>query len=369
MLHMRRLTQLWKKRSPLEQPRFLFFGLSEQILFVRRLSVYLSAGIPILEALSLLRDSARTKSSLYIMQSLVLAVSEGRSLSMGLRAFPGAMRPVGIAMIEIGEESGTLPRSLAQLAEALKKQTDLQRQLVGALIYPGIIVFSTLAISAFLSLYAFPKIVPLFRGFGTDLPLSTRILIFISDSVARYGWVLLLLCILTAACGWYLLKKPLVRLACDTFVLRIPLLGALVRTYLLARLSRILSTLLHSGSGIIRALELSEAVSVHGVYGARLKIAKGGVLSGERLSVSLKGAEQCFPTLYMHMIETGERTGTLPSALTILSEYYEEEFDAACARLATLIEPLLMIIMGLLVGFIALAIITPVYQITQGLHG
>jgi len=272
-------------------------------------------------------------------------------------------------MIEVGEETGTLPRSLAQLAIVLKKQTSLQRQLISALIYPAIIVCSTLAISAFLSLYAFPKIIPLFRGFDSTLPLSTRILIFISDAIAAYGWVLLLVLPFMGVGAWYLYKKPRVRMFLDTSILSIPLLRTLVRTYLLAHLSRTFSTLLHSGSGIIRALELSEAVCGNLVYGLQLVGAKRQVLSGERLSTSLAGSERCFPVLYTQMIETGERTGTLPSALTLLSEYYEEEFDAVCARLATLIEPVLMILMGLLVGFIALAIITPVYQITQDLHG
>lgn len=350
-------------------PRFLAFGATEQILFARRLSVYLSAGIPIFEALSLLRDSARTKSSQYILKSLASRVSEGSSLSSALGAFPRLVRPLTIAMIEVGEETGTLPDSLSQLAIILKKQASLQRQLISALIYPAIIVCSTLAISAFLSLYAFPKIIPLFRGFDSALPLSTRTLIFISDVVATYGWVFLPVLPLMGVGAWYLHKKPRVRLLLDTSILSIPLLRTLVRTYLLAHLSRTLSTLLHSGSGIIRALELSEAVCGNRVFGLTLKSAKVQVLSGERLSASLAGSARCFPILYTQMIETGERTGTLPSALTLLSEYYEEEFDAVCARLATLIEPVLMILMGVLVGFIALAIITPVYQITQGLHG
>ncbi len=358
MLRMRNLT-----------PRFLIFGLKEQILFARRLSVYLSAGIPILEALSLLRDSARSKSSLYILQSLVSSVSEGSSLSSALGQFPRVVRPLTIAMIEVGEETGTLPRSLAQLAVVLKKQTSLQRRLISALIYPAIIVCSTLAISAFLSLYAFPKIIPLFRGFDSALPLSTRTLIFVSDAIASHGWVFLLVLPFIGGGAWYLHKKPQVRLFLDTSILGIPLLRTLVRTYLLTHLSRTLSTLLHSGSGIIRALELSEAVCGNRVFGLKLTTAKGQVLSGERLSTSLADSERCFPVLFTQMIEAGERTGTLPSALTLLSEYYEEEFDAVCARLATLIEPVLMILMGILVGFIALAIITPVYQITQDLHG
>lgn len=351
------------------EPRFFVFGLKEQILFARRLSVYLSAGIPILEALSLLLDSARSKSSRYVLQSLVSKVSEGNSLSSALAAFPRSVRPVTIAMIKVGEETGTLPRSLAQLAIVLRKQASLQRQLVSAFIYPAIIVCSTLAISAFLSLYAFPKIIPLFRGFGSALPFSTRTLIFLSDAVATYGWILLLALPFMGAGVWYLYKKPHVRMFLDTSILRIPLVRTLVRTYLLAHLSRTLSTLLHSGSGIIRALELSEAVCGNLVYGLRLKHAKNEVLSGERLSASLAGSVHCFPVLYTQMVETGERTGTLPSALTLLSEYYEEEFDAVCTRLTTLIEPVLMILMGLLVGFIALAIITPVYEITQDLHG
>jgi len=272
-------------------------------------------------------------------------------------------------MIEVGEQSGTLRESLSYLAIALKKQQALKGKLIGALIYPAIIVVTTCGICIFLILYAFPKIIPIFRGFGSALPFATRALIAVSDLLSKYGLIFILLLLLIGVIAFFLLRIPTLRSQYDFLVLRIPILGSLIQTYYLSSISRTLSTLLRTGIGIVPALELASATSRSKAYAESLISVRDRVLAGERIADSLSPYSVPFPRMYIQMVGTGERTGSLPNAFHQLSDHYEEEFDTASSTLATLIEPVLMIVMGLLVGFIALAIITPVYQITQDMHG
>jgi len=340
----------------------------EQVLFTRRLSVYLSAGVPILEALALLAEDAGSKSTSHVFSTLTRAIAEGRPLSSGLQEFPSQVGAFTVSMIEVGERSGTLKESLTYLATALRKQQALQRKLVGALVYPAIIVLTTIAISTFLILYAFPKIVPLFRGFDSTLPFATRALIFVSDTLSRYGIAILLFLGASITLFWLLLHKPTIRRSFDAFLLHIPIFGSLLRAYCLASVSRTLATLLKSGVDIVSALELASATTKNQAYAVRILSARDHVLEGRHLSGALLENELCFPRMYTQMVGTGERTGSLPETCRVLAEHYEEEFDAASESVSSLIEPVLMVVMGLLVGFIALAIIMPVYQITQDMH-
>lgn len=351
----------------MRKPLLLGFGSAQQIAFARRLSAFLSAGVPIVEALSLLREDAR--SGTYVLDTLITDVTEGRTLSSGFRRFPHALSSLSISLVEVGEQSGNLPDSLRHMAQTLERQQTLARKLMGALAYPAVIVSATLGISSFLVLYALPKIVPLFRGFGTELPFATRALIAIADFGAAYG----LACIaLATACGGTaiaLLRRPRIRERFDRTLLALPLFGPLLRSYALAQASRTLNVLLDAGVSVVRALEFAGAASGNRAYAAALAASASAVLGGTPLASALREHPRCFPRAYVQMVGTGERTGSLPGTLGILEAQHEEEFAGASARLTALVEPALMIVMGCMVGFIALAIITPVYQITQDLHG
>ncbi|MES2668095.1 MAG: type II secretion system F family protein [Patescibacteria group bacterium] len=353
---------------PIDRPPvFLRFDIKEQVLFARRLSVYLSAGVPILEALSLLHEEARG-SSRYIFKRFLNDVAEGSYLSSSVRVFSRQISLFAVSIIEVGEKSGTLQQSLSQLALMLNKQQALRRKLIGALIYPAIIVVAMLGICSFLILYAFPRIIPLFRGFGSSLPFSTRVLIGVSDVVSRYGFYIVAGILAASVAGWFFLRKPAIRLALDEFLLRVPIMGTLLRGHALAMLSRTLSTLLRTGIGIVPALDLASSASGNRAYAQSVGRARDRVFEGGRISDALSEDTICFPVMYVQMIRTGESTGTLSAAFATLAEHHEEEFDAASSNLTSLIEPVLMIVMGTLVGFIALAIMTPVYQITQDMH-
>lgn len=355
-------------RTHRTDPIFLTYGIKEQILFGRRLSAYLSSGVPILEALELIREDARTRSESFVLGRLIQAVSEGRTLSEGLRPFSRTIGGFSISLIAVGEQSGTLHQALSHLSAALRKQQALRRKFLSALAYPAMIVLATIAISAFLIIYAFPKIVPIFKGFSSNLPLTTRTLIVISDTLTTSGTYIIGSVIFVIGIFAILIRRPRVRLLLDTYVLRLPVIGILLQAYELSSLSRAFSTLLASGVAIVPALELTSSNTRNSAYARSILNARDRVLGGEKLSEALRSDGSCFPRMYLQMVATGERTGSLQPAFLALREHYEEEFDTASTNLTALIEPMLMIVMGVLVGFIALAIITPVYQITQDMH-
>lgn len=348
-----------------ERPHFLSVSLSERVHFADRLALFLRSGVPILQALALLRDDARTRSSGYITSELARSVADGKTLAVSLSDFRPQFGEFTIAVIEIGEASGKLEESLSHIAESLKRREELRQRVIGALIYPAIIVVATLAIVLFLIAFVFPKIVPIFKGFGAALPFSTRILISITDIAERFWIPILILIVILSIGAVWLSKHPRLIPLRDRISIGIPLIGALLRSYYLAIIARTLGMLLKSGIGILPSLDLTARAASNSVYRASLVRIRQEVLSGSRLTAAIVHESRLYPTLFSQMVSAGERTGNLSESLAVVAETYEREVDERSRMLGTLIEPALMIITGIIVGFIALAVITPVYQITQ----
>ncbi|MEJ0053383.1 MAG: type II secretion system F family protein [bacterium] len=350
-----------------KRPYLLLFGKEEQMLFAKRLALMLRSGVPIVAALSLLGEEARTHSSSHILHTLRETVAAGRPLSAGLAAFRSVFGDLGVHLVEVGETSGSLPEHLERFSQSIKKERALRRKVIGALLYPAIIVAATLGITTLLALYVFPKIIPVFKGFHAALPLSTRLLISLSESFARYGLYILLALMAVVAAAVLLLRVPSIRLAAGRALLRIPLLGTLFREYAVASLARTLGTLLGSGVGVVRAVELAALGTRSGAYRKACGEMAEFVSTGQKVSAAFALEPLLFPPMLAQMLSVGESTGSLSESLLYCADFYEEELDELSKSIAVLIEPVLMIVMGLIVGFVALAIITPIYGITQNL--
>ena len=355
------------KGDVLKRPLYLSFSTQDQIIFAKRLGMILHSGMPIMEGLHMLRDQVQSRSSTFIYKSLILDVSRGLPLSSGLQKFRRIFGEFCINIVRVGETSGTLHENLNYLAEELKKKQTLRRKVVGALIYPAIIVVATIGIAVMLTVYIFPKILPIFQSVKATLPITTRILIVISAFLGQYGlW--LLLGIIAAFIGIALLRRlPSVRLFLDTALLRIPLLGKLATYYNLANISRTMSLLLKSDVRIVEAIELVAASTKNHAYRKELELAQGRIIKGQNISTQFKERHLLFPGLFSQMVSVGESTGNLSASFMYCANMYEEEIDELTRNLTSLIEPVLMIVMGVIVGFVAISIITPIYSITQSL--
>ncbi len=346
---------------------FLSFSTKEQIIFTKRLGMVLRSGMPILQGLRMLEEEAHSKSIARIAKSLGDDVGAGLALSNALKKFENIFGQFYINIVRVGETSGTLPENLEYIAQELKKKDELRKKVVGALLYPAVIVVATLGITVLLIVYIFPKILPIFLSLKATLPLSTRILISLSTFLTQYGlWVFLGIIVFIVS---YLLFLRIYQfsLLIDNIIVRLPIFGRLSQYYNLANSCRTLSLLLKSDVRIAHALEITTDSLNNKAYKKEFACAGEAVLRGERISNQLKTNPALFPPLLTQMMSVGEATGNLSDTLMYLSDMYEAEISDWTKNLASVLEPVLMLTMGLIVGFIAISVITPIYGITQNL--
>jgi type II secretory pathway component PulF len=340
----------------------------DQISFAKRLAMILRSGMPIMEGLHMLKDESHSRSSTFVYERLIASVSEGQPLSRGLTEFQQFFGDFAINIVRVGEASGTLHENLEYLAEELKRKQALKRKVVGALIYPALIMVATTGIVIMLTVFIFPKILPIFQSVKATLPWSTRSLIAISNFLGAHG-ITLALTLLALAVGSVTGMRlvPAFHLFVDRSILRIPLLGRLSQYYNVANISRTLSLLLKSDVRIVQAIELVADSTTNLSYRTELYAARERIIKGQKIATQFREKPNLFPPLMGQMIAVGESTGNLSGTLEYISAMYEEDINELTKNLTTLIEPILMIVMGLVVGFIAVSIITPIYSITSNL--
>lgn len=348
----------------------MFGGISQldKILFARHLAIMLKSGMPFSEALVALREQTDSKKLKEVVDYCLEAVKQGESLGRALQHYQRYFSPLFLHMIEVGEESGSLVSNLEYLALQLKKSYDLKRKVRSAMMYPAIVFIATLGLGAGLAFFIFPKLIKFFESLNVTLPLPTRILLWTAYRMQEYGLHFILATLVVVAIIWYLRRFRKVKFFFHHLWLRLPWIGPLVKKVNLAYFARTLSSLLQAGINIVECLEVSSQAMGNLVYAQKLKQAQTRVQSGEAFGDILKEQTQYFPPTASYMIEVGEQTGTLSETLLYLADFYEEEVDSATQNLAEILEPILLIIMGIVVGFVAISIILPIYKITQGLE-
>lgn len=343
-------------------------SIKEKALFAKRLSFLIKAGLPIFESLTILRDQAKSGARSKIFDQVLKDVANGRSLSESLAKFSHNFDEFAINLIKVGEESGTLNENLDYLAEEMKKKQALRRKILGAMVYPIFIIVATLGISTLLTIYIFPKIMPIFASLDVKLPLATRILIYTSSFLKDYGIYLALGFIGLIILFFFIIRtSEKFKLFIHKVILRTPLLGLISKNYHLANFCRTLGILIKSDIRIVKAFTIASETSSNLVYRKELQIISKNLLKGDKITAHMKKNTRLFPDMLIHLIEVGEATGKLDESLIYLSELYEAEVDELTRNLSTVLEPALMIFMGIVVGFIAVSIISPIYEITQNL--
>ncbi len=339
----------------------------DKIDFARHLSITIKASLPIFECLKIIRKQARTKLFAKILDQVLMDVNNGMFLADALARYEHMFGEFFINVVRIGEASGTLGPNLLYLSGELQKSQSLRSKIRSAMIYPIILLVATVGIISFLMIVIFPKIIPVFASLRVTLPLSTKILIKVSDFVSGNA-----LFVGIGAVALIVLIKALfmvkgIRALFDKFLFLIPVVSRLNINYNIANLTRIMGILLKSGIGIVDAVVITSKTFRSAVYRDALAAAADKIRTGEQFATYLMTRKKVFPPLAVSMIEIGENTGSLEENLFYLAEYYTEELDTSLKNLTVLMEPLLLLFMGLLVGFVAISIITPIYSITQGI--
>jgi type II secretory pathway component PulF len=312
-------------------------------------------------------DNSRTTLSA-ITADLARTIARGQTFGQALHKYTNTFSFFSISLITIGERSGTLPESLEYIAIELKKKHELRTQIMSALIYPCIVIVATIAITVFLIVYIFPKIVPIFLSLKTELPWSTQFLMGVSNFLSNYGWYLLMIIFIFVCAAPFIFRIRAVAYMSAKLVLRLPIVGHLCRNYNVAQMARTLGLLLCSDVPITQALDIT-ATSTHNiVFKNMLRSIQPIIATGKNFSVELRQYPFLIPPLMVQMVQAGEQTGTMPTTLAYVAELFESDIRDTTKNLTTVVEPLLMLGMGLVVGFIAISIITPIYGITQNLH-
>jgi len=343
-------------------------SLKEQAVFAKRLSLLVKAGVPLLSAVSLLEEQATSSANRKMFAKIKHDISNGQFLYKSLSHYPKVFGEFTINIIRVGETSGTLYTNLKYLADEMEKKRQLRQKVVGALVYPIVIVIASLGIGAMMTVFLFPKLLPIFSSLNVPLPFTTRALLWLSNTLINdWFWLLLGLGVLVFA-FIILLRFEKFRYAVHTISLKLPILGPMLKHYHLTNICRISGTLFKSQVRVLEAIEVTAETTTNLAYRYRLEQLQHSIRKGGNISSYLHKYPKLFPNMLCHMIAVGETTGSLSDTLIYLGEIHESELDEQTKRLSSIIEPVMMVGVGLMVGFIAVSIITPIYEVTQHLN-
>lgn len=340
----------------------------QQILFFKRMTFLIKAGLSIVESLNNVKEQSPIK-NLPIINSLIEDVSSGKKFSASLQKFPKTFNEFTVNIIDFGESSGTLSQNLEYLTEELIKRKGARKKIVNALIYPAIVSISTLFITVFLISYLFPKIVPVFQSMNIKLPITTRVVIQLSEIIKNNGIYILFGLFITISIFAYFLKhNKKFNYITNYSLLKIPIIGKVLKIYNISGFSRTLGLLLQGGMTLSDALPIAQKTTSNIVYKEEINQITFFSNNGENISSYIKTRSNIFPQEVSAILYAGEKSGNLSESLIYLSRNYELEIDDFTKNLSNLIEPIMMVLVGLLVGLIAVSIISPIYSITQNLQ-
>ncbi|QQG38095.1 MAG: type II secretion system F family protein [Candidatus Kaiserbacteria bacterium] len=339
----------------------------DKILLARNLGAMLSAGLALARALAVLERQTKNPKLRNVIGEVASSVRRGDTLHDALSKFPNVFSNLFVAMVRAGEEGGTLPDALSVVSEQMERMYQLKKKIKSAMIYPCIIIIAIIGIGVLMMIKVVPTLAQTFREVNAELPPSTQFVIGVSDFLVQYTVVAIGLAGGALALFYFALRTPIGRRTLDFVILHLPLISPMVREVNAARTSRTLASLLSSGVDVIASLEITGQVVQNHYFKGVIDDAKRGVGQGEPLSAAFVRREDLYPPFVGEMMSVGEETGALSEMLKRLAVFYEDEVDRKTKDMSTIVEPFLMVIIGLAVGFFAVSMITPIYSLSQSI--
>lgn len=337
------------------------------IFFTRQLASMLTSGLTLMQALVILRDQMKKTMIADSVQSIVLDVENGKNFSSAIDKYRTIFSPIYISLIKTGEASGLLDKILLRLADNLEKDENLRQTIRSALLYPIIIVIMMIVVTFIMMIFVIPQLSVLYGNLNVALPIQTVIVIGVSNFFVKF-WPLMIIVIPLAIYGsrrWY--KSESGRKTVDKYILKIPVFGKLMVQAMMAEFSRTFGLLISSGSLVVDSLNRSAEVVGNIHYKSAIQTVSKRVEKGITVSDALN-ASVFFPPYLVQMVKIGEQTGKLDEALLKASEYYEREVEQTVKTLTTLMEPIIMVVLAVGVGFLIFAVITPIYGLLSNLQ-
>lgn len=342
------------------------FSLKEKIYFCRNLSLLLNAGIPLGDAFELLIGNASNNTVKKVLQELSLSIREGETISSGLAKYPQFFNNLFLVLVKTGESSGSLADSFKYLAKEFQQESDLKQKVFSSMMYPVVIICLMFGEGFLLITFVLPKIGKSLMALNMDLPLPTKIL-FQTSMFMEKNFILILLLVIIAGIGLvFFIKSKFGKNSAYRLALKLPLFRKILLEYNMARFTRILSTLLTSGVPVTEALETSSKSLTLGTNEEFFTRIQKKLNAGVSLSAIFK-EETLFPSMVNQIISIGEKTGNLDSLLADLSGFYKDEVENSLKNFVAILEPLLMIVVGIVIGAMVIAVVAPIYSIISRL--
>ncbi|MFA5022960.1 MAG: type II secretion system F family protein [Candidatus Paceibacterota bacterium] len=341
--------------------------MKDKIIFANNLSAMISAGLPLARALSVMARQTSSKYFKKILGEVENRINKGESLSRALANYPQIFPEVFVAMIAASEETGRLPEALKLVSEQLEKSYSLQRKIIGALIYPAVIVVAIIAIGILMMIFLIPTLSATFRELNVPLPLTTQMVIGLSDFLVNNIILVLVGLVLLGALLMWLPKTPIGKKFFDGLFLRLPFINNLTRQVNSAVIMRTTSSLISAGVSLTKTMEVTEKVVQNYYYKQIMVEALDKVQKGISLSVIFSAHQNLFPIFVSEMSAVGEETGKMPEMLLKGAVFFEDEVDQVTKNLSTVIEPVLMIVIGIAVGIFAISMIGPMYSLSNAI--
>jgi len=342
-------------------------GSSEKIFFTAQLSSMLKAGLSITKAIEVFIDEKQTKASIPL-RKIISKLESGKKLSEAFSTYPKIFDQVYINVVRSGEATGKLDESLDYMAKQLKQEYQLASKVKSAMIYPIVVLTAMIGVMSFITLSVVPKIVDFAKNAGAELPQITKILVFVTEFCRQFWPFFILIFLILTIILWRLIHTKKGKRFIDGFFLKIPIIGTLIRRYNQARFTRLLSGFFHYGISVDRAFEiLSDSLS-NSFYSEACFRMKSKLMLGSSLSAVLTSEKELFSTIMNQVVKGAEKTGVLDETLMKLAIFYEEELETSLNNLTSIIEPILIIFLGIGVIGIALSVIVPIYRVTSQLR-
>ena len=366
-----KLTEFKKKKKVDKKKEKISFSFGtgvkakEILIFCKQFATMLRAGLPVLNTLNMLDEQTEAPNMKKIIVTIRKDLESGNALSKCFSNHPKIFDTVVVNLIKAGEASGKLDTFLQRIVISLEKKEKIKSQIKSALFYPGALLTVAILVTIFMLIKVVPVFVTMYEGMGVDVPASTAAIMSASDFVrsASGGGLTLVIFVVSIIGLRYLIKTNYkIRKGWHQFTLKIPVFGNLIQKSILAKVSLVLGNLSQAGVDLLESIDIAKSVTNNTVVVEALENVKKGVFSGETLT-KLFAKEKIFPTTFSQLISVGEQTGSLDEMFGAVASYYEEEFDTAVANLATLIEPIMIVFMGITIGGLMIAMYAPIFNV------
>ena len=334
------------------------------VIFTRQFSTMINAGLPLVQALDILAKQSENKALKDVTRAVVFDVESGHTVADALKKHPKAFSDLYVNMVAAGEAGGILDTILMRLATFMEKNDALVRKVKGAMIYPGVITGVAATAIVVLLVFVIPTFEKMFASVGMALPLPTRVVIGMSRFLQGYWWAVIAAIIALVVTVKKYYSTPDGKLSIDRMLLKMPVLGDVLRKSAVSRFTRTLGTLIGSGVSILDGLEITAKTAGNRVIQDAIMESRASIAGGETISAPLQKSE-VFPPMVISMIAVGEQTGGLDEMLTKIADFYDEEVDAAVSGLLALMEPVMIVFLGVVVGGMVVAMYLPIFDMVN----